>query len=381
VVETTADLDVDWSTLRTPSGLYASREWLEVCERVAAGPVRFVVARARSGRAAGLLPVFVLPPSSAGIYAPQATLTPELARDMGSRGVLLAGAAGGYRTGFALADGAGAPDAVILASLLMAADGLATDLEADCFTAQYLPRSQAELLVRTQTVGPDELVFQTCEVLVELAGRSFDDHVAALSARRRSTVRRDLAAFSRAGLHVEELRLSDALGFAPQLFVQLKEHHRSGLDETEARDYLEVQARSLDHLSVVFAARAQAGETAAYAVAFRWGDMLFVRLVGLDYGLAEPAAAYFQVAYYEPLRYAYEHGLSAVHFGIKSLRPKVLRGGRLEELYGVFRGRGGERLPPRVVAEASSRNAAAVADELGPLLDSPPRGFRGEALL
>jgi hypothetical protein len=63
---------------------------------------------------------------------------------------------------------------------------------------------------------------------------------------------------------------------------------------------------------------------------------------------------------------------------VGSLRPKVLRGGRLDELYAVFRDRDRRRLPPRLAAASSRRNATAVGAELGSLLASAPRPFRAE---
>jgi uncharacterized protein len=375
VVDSLAAVDVDWGRLSTPAGLYQSREWLDVCERMAPGPARYVVARSEAGAPLAFLPLFLLPAADAGIYDPVASLGPELAAQVGRDPVLVVGARSGYRTGFAF-DRALVPGRrpAALASLLLAADGVGAELGAEAMTLQYLLAEEAALLARTGMVDAAELVLQLCEVEVELVGRSFDDYVRSLSSRRRATVRRDVAAFAGSGLRAGRMRLSEALDFGPRLLARLVESHGGGVDEEQARAMLTSQAASLDRVSHVFVAHDDEGEVAAYSVAYEWDDVLYLRFVGLDHERAEPAGAYFEVAYYAPLRLAYEHGLSTVHLGVGSFRPKVLRGGRLRELFGAFLGREGRRLSPEAARSASARNAADLATELGDLLpEGEPR--------
>jgi hypothetical protein len=374
IADTIAALrNIDWAELRCPAGFFQSPGWLEFCERRAPGPVRYVISRSKDGEVLGVLPVFLVPVSEAGIYDPAETLGSD---DAHFRRLLIAGVFGGYRTGFSIASSAERREAEVMRTMLVAADRLATQLGADCFSLQYLPRNEAALVVQTGLIGPDELILQDCEVGLATAGGSFDDYLATLSAGRRSTVKRDMAAFAAAGMSVEVQRLSDSLDYAPRLFARLKERHGDPLEEREAAEWLKGQVPLLDDVSVVHVARDTEAAPVAYSLSFVWRDMLFVRAVGLDYGRAQPAAAYFEVTYYAPLRYAYAHHLRGVHLGIASLRPKVLRGGRLQELFAVFRQRGGRRLPAAAVAGASARTRGAVAAELGPLLNAPLADFR-----
>lgn len=376
VVDTIEAVEIDWDGLRTPAGLYQSREWLEACERLAPGPVRFVTAHSAGGVAVAVLPLFLLPASDAGLYHPSFTLAAEDATWIAPARVLVAGPRAGYRTGFSIAREQAGRGAEILLALLAAADEIVDELDADLMTVQYLPRSEAELVVGTGLVDAAEIVLQTCEARFDLAGTSFDDYLAGLSSSRRSVVRRDLAAFETAGFEIERLRLSEAEDFTTRLLVRLHDRH-GGLDEESAHAMIANQTASLDDLSVVFAALDPDGAAVAYSLAYVWEDSIYLRFVGLDHDRSEPSGAYFEVAYYAPIRYAYEHGLRTVHLGVGSLRPKVLRGGRLDELYAVFRGPG-RRLPASLATASSRRNAAAVGAELGPLLTSAPRSFRAE---
>lgn len=342
--------------------------------------MRYVVARGDSGATLGVLPLFLAPAARAGLYDPAATLGDDLAAAVGASPVLLAGNCSGYRTGFAVARDARRRAPEVVASMLWAADRAADGLGAGSMTLQYMPRAQADVLVRTGLVDAGEVVLQDCDASFELAGGGFDDFVAALPRHRRKSVRRDARVFAGAGLRVERASLSDALPFAARLFVRLKEHHGAVVAEDDARAWLEAQARALDDASVVFAARAPDGDVVAYALTYEWDDVLLVRAVGLDYDRAVPSAAYFHVTYYEPLRYAYERGLRVVHVGISSLRPKVLRGGRIGELYGVFRGRGAARLDRASAAATSARSATRVRADLGPVTAGPVRSFHGDPL-
>ena len=371
VVPSVADVEVDWTALRHPAGLYGSRAWAQTSELRAPEATRYVVARGAGGEAAGVLPLFLVDPAEAGIYDPAATLGAELHAELGRGLVLLACTMAGYRSGFAVRrTAAGDAATAAVASMLLAADAVATELGADVLGVQYLLPAEAELLAATGVVTRAELVFQACELTIDLVGHGFPDYVQALSARRRSTVRRDLALFEASGASVTRSRLSGSLEFGPRLLGNVYGRHEEGLGEDAARELLAAQAACLDGVSHAFAALDAGGAPIAFSVAFEWDGALYVRLVGMEYGRAEPTGAYFQVAYYAPLRLAYERGFSRVHLGLKSYRPKVLRGSRPDPLFGVFRGRGRKRIAPGDAQAVGARKAASVRDELGEL--APP---------
>ncbi|MEV8014979.1 GNAT family N-acetyltransferase [Streptomyces sp. NPDC086554] len=70
-------------------------------------------------------------------------------------------------------------------------------------------------------------------------------------------------------------------------------------------------------------------------VVFHYGDVLWVRLFGVDESLRESRSSYFSLFYYEPLRLAHSLGARAVHLGIGASDTKLRRGARLEPLWTV----------------------------------------------
>jgi uncharacterized protein len=376
-------LDRPWpADLRMSAGIYQARGWLRMAARAPRTDAAYVVAETEAGRLTALLPVYRYQRSAhAGAYDPAATLPPGVWAELagGADGCLLAGGRAGYLTGWALTSSVGlAADgltAVIGASQEMAArDGLA-------WAAQFLPAVEAELLVRTGLIAADELVLQTCEARVTVPGPTFEHYLAALSSARRSTVRRDLARFAESGFVIEQTRLSAVLVEAPALVAQVQATHAgravTAADEAEMRRALTAQAETLDADSVVFACRDANGAPVAVSLSYLAGDTLYVRLVGLAYAETLRSASYYQVAYYETIRLAQRLGLTSVHLGIASLRPKTLRGARLSPLFAVFRGPDGRRLAPQTADRISAGRRDALATELGSLAVVPAPAMEG----
>jgi hypothetical protein len=86
-------------------------------------------------------------------------------------------------------------------------------------------------------------------------------------------------------------------------------------------------------------------------------------MVGFDYAALPGAYEYFTVAFYEPIRYAYAHGLRRIHLGRESYQAKVRRGARLRPLWGVLRPDPADPLPAGPnAAEVRRGNARRLAD-------------------
>jgi hypothetical protein len=64
-----------------------------------------------------------------------------------------------------------------------------------------------------------------------------------------------------------------------------------------------------------------------------WRDTIFVRWAGFDYPRLRNAYEYFNLLYYEPLRWAPERDIRWIHFGIKAAKAKVLRGAIIHPLW------------------------------------------------
>ena len=166
------------------------------------------------------------------------------------------------------------------------------------------------------------------DCVIDLAGHTIDDHVAALSTRqRRTNFRREVRRFADSGLVIRLVSLaehSDRLG--PLLAaVQGKYGHRAAPEEFSAR--LRRQAELLGSRAVVFACF-DGADIVGFALAYQWGGELALRVVGFDYERLPGADEYAQLAVHAPMRFCYQRGFRRLHLGTESYQAKCRRGAR-----------------------------------------------------
>ncbi|MFF7178570.1 GNAT family N-acetyltransferase [Streptomyces sp. NPDC008121] len=179
-------------------------------------------------------------------------------------------------------------------------------------------------------------------------GASFDEHVAALPASRRSLVRRDLKRLAGGGYRSRSVTADPAAleAYAP-LVVQVQARHGEELDEEGAVRYLRrcLSIGSGDDV-VITEVLASDGRTAAFALGIVHGRTLYMRVFGCDYAAGHGThGEYFEATVYGPLRLAMERRLDAVHLGVTSYRAKSLRGAELRPRRAVLMARSDQDLP------------------------------------
>jgi hypothetical protein len=95
-------------------------------------------------------------------------------------------------------------------------------------------------------------------------------------------------------------------------------------------------ADTVDEHVVVFLAE-RAGRTVGVCLCLRDGATLHIRGVGFDCSLAGNDFVYFNLMFYEPIRWGVANGVSCLRFGTGAYAAKCRRGCVLEPLYGVVR--------------------------------------------
>jgi uncharacterized protein len=232
----------------------------------------------------------------------------------------------------------------------------------------YLTSEDVDVVVAAARRPGVHLVGADC--VVDVAGTSVDDHVAGLPTRqRRTNFRREEQRFRDSGLEIRRVRLADYWSRLGPLLaaVQRKYGHPQSAGEMSAR--LRRQGECLAGRAVVFACFR--GDTVVgFSLAYRWGDVLALRVVGFDYGLLRGAGEYAQLAVHAPLRYCYEQGLRQLHLGTASYEAKCRRGARPRPLWAVTSlpgadprcGAAGRIAAPLPVHESAPFAARAVRD-------------------
>ena len=200
----------------------------------------------------------------------------------------------------------------------------------------YLTSSDADLVLAAgRRLGSPGVHLVGADCVIDVAGTSIDDHVAALPTRqRRTNFRREAKRFRDSGLEIRRVDLAECRTDLGRLLaaVQRKYGHPQSADEMRAR--LSRQGEHLAARAVVFGCFAGDVMVGA-ALAYRWGDELVLRAVGFDYERLPGADEYAQLAVHAPLRYCYERGVRRLHLGTASYEAKYRRGARPRPLWAV----------------------------------------------
>lgn len=193
------------------------------------------------------------------------------------------------------------------------------------------------------------------DCLIDLPGTGIEDHVASLPTRqRRTNFRREQRRFDEIGLRVEQV---DLVEYWPRLGPLLANVQRKYGHDCTAEQMATLLCRQAEHLgdrAIVFACFS-GSQLAGFAMCYRWGAELALRVVGFDYTRVTGADEYALVAAHAPLAYGYRHGVRRLHLGIDSYEAKIRRGAQVRPLWAVTSFPGGD---VDQVATAAGRLAA-----------------------
>jgi len=316
-----------WDRLAAPAGFYLSHPWLQSVEGDASARAEYLLA-VEGDALLGALPVYDVETEHNDFYRPASLV------DGRWRGrYLLAGARRGYANGVLTEPGlAPARRRAVLEALLAALRARVTARRVDGALFLYLDTPGAACLSALDATGRPLLTAAT--TALDLPGRDFADYLGSRPGRNRTMVRKELAAFARSGLTAGEERLADCWEEAAPLLAQVQARYGHPAEVAHLRALLGRQAAALDRYAVVFSAR-DGGRLVGFSLLYAWGDGLYERMVGFDYARLRDAFEYFNLAVYQPLAYAYRHGLRRLDFGRESYEAKVLRGAHVRPLWSV----------------------------------------------
>ena len=317
-----------WDGLAADGGLYLSHGWLRMQERGSSSSRSYALA-AIGDRLVGALPVDIVERTANDYYTFRAVLPPGHPEP--PEPVMLLGGRGGYAGGLLLDRSLDADGRRRTAHALLTDAVRASERAGRAAAFFYLQDSLRELVQETAAGGVPLLARH--EAAVHLPGNGWADYLGGLSSMRRKSIRREERQFDAAGYSVTVGDLTPWLGAAGALLANVQRRYGHDNDPGEMAEVLAEQIADLGE-HVAFLCADEHG-LVGFALGFPFGATLSMRAAGFDYERLRGAAEYFNLAYYRPIRWAYEHGATRIHLGIGSLPAKSRRGARLAPLWVV----------------------------------------------
>ncbi len=226
--------------------------------------------------------------------------------------------------------------ASVVGTLFRGFKDLAGRLGANSASLMYLDAGSVADLTPLLGDG-DAILWSGADAAIRVGWPSFEAYLSWLPRKRRKEARREMKKFGAAGFEVSAERLKDCSGEIAPLEGNLKRRHGSDLDDAHWARFFARYATELDDASTVYVCRKE-GRAVAFSLFSEWGDTVYVRACGFDYGRVGSHAEYFNLCYYLPLKRAIDRGASRLHLGLDAYEAKVSRGAKLEPLWSVVLG-------------------------------------------
>ncbi|MBN1171196.1 MAG: N-acetyltransferase [Micromonosporaceae bacterium] len=303
---------------------YSSANWLDFCATEHGTAVDAVVVAGNDTAAEVAVPVFSGAGLASSSYDWNTQLScrslPQLSRDG-----LLVGPCEGYQTHLLRVTAQPKPDAVtqLVTELRAQASG-------EACVAMYLTTEDVRLF-RTAGV-PAPAVLLECDAWLPVPEGGFDAWLAAMSAKRRISIKREIAAFTSAGYRIQHLPLRECIEAIVPL--ALRTESKYGFEATVAEDLVSFHNHEQCLGDAAMVALCTLENTpVGFCLYYVWHDTIFLRWSGLDYSRLRNAYEYFNLLYYEQFRWAADREIRWIHAGIKATRAKVWRGAVIRPLW------------------------------------------------
>ncbi|MDN3358507.1 GNAT family N-acetyltransferase [Actinomadura sp. DC4] len=362
----------EWDALKSAAGFYTAHTWLLSDEADPSADVSYLIARDGNGALMGGLPYYR--PRVAGNERYNLRVLLERDDVPRSRALVLAGARSGYRCDVPVSDRLAPADTSGVRTRLLREAAERAGHDDRQAVLLYVPGNAYSQLAAD--VGSRGAPVDS-DATIALPDGSFADWLGELPKKQRTSIRRELKAYDACGWRTEVVPLGAVIDDVVPLVAALQEKHGARGEPRALARLLARQEQAFGDRAIAFVGRLR-GQIGAFALAYRHGDALYIRMVGLNYDLAPEAAyAYFNIMYYAPISHAYATGARALHLGVSSLLAKVRRGARLTSLWALPIGWAWpddvvdgavRRVTDGLRAEIGERAAAHFADEADPLL-------------
>ncbi|MFE9403431.1 GNAT family N-acetyltransferase [Streptomyces sp. NPDC006530] len=322
----------EWDALAGDASLYSSHTWLRYGEELRDALPRHLVAWS-GGRRVAALPVHRFTANVPHFYDP-AVLFPGAAEPTtDGHPLLLGGTRLGYTSEALVAPGTPEPLAREALRALLGRLRAARDTEGGLAALLYVTDESVEELLPVLDPG-DRLVLMDATAIIPVDANGMDGYRERLSSRRFGAVRKEIRRFEEAGCRAEVRLLSECHEQLGPLSAQVLRRYGHPVTDAGESERFTAQVPLFDDNCRILAAY-QGDRMVGFTQFFFWGDVMYGRSHGVDDSMARAASVYFNLTYYQAIRYAAEHGYRHLDMSCDSLDAKVARGGHLKPLWAV----------------------------------------------
>jgi len=331
---------------------YSSANWLDFCATEHGGVVDAVVVGSNGTAAEVAVPLFSGADLTGSPYDWNAELASRSLPTLSDDG-LLVGSREGYQT--QLLRTTPRPGSAAVGQLLTELRVRAAD---KACVAMYLSTEDVRLFRAAGVAAPAVLLESDAWLPVPDGG--FDSWLASLSKKRRTSIRKEVAAFTSAGYQIQHLPLRECSTAIAPLAVGTESKYGHDYDAEEDLATFRNHERCLGDAAMVALCTLD-DDPVGFCLYYVWRDTIFLRWAGFDYTRLHNAYEYFNVVYYEQFRWAAERNIRWMHAGMKAVKAKVLRGAVIRPLWLLDLG----ATSPLVGAESAvHKHNVAFLDEL-----------------
>jgi uncharacterized protein len=210
---------------------------------------------------------------------------------------------------------------------------IAAELSCRSFGLLYVGDREAADVDRSAAAAGYVSALLGADAVLDLPDTDWAGYQASISKRRRYQMRKELRNYEAAGFRTVVRTGPDAIT-DDLVTLQVAHRRKYGLPggEDRVRRDLFAARDELGESCVVFTA--ERGTTiGSFTLYLRTGDALFARTGGTA---ADAKGCYFAVDYHETARWALDHGIRRIHYGLASYEAKVVRGCGLQPRWGWF---------------------------------------------
>lgn len=316
-----------WAELSSPATFYLDGGWMAAMSSTVSDRPRLVLATDGAGRPLAGFPVHVQTPASYHLYDPWRALdgVPGGAAAGEPAYPVVTSVAPGFEAGVRWAGGLDrAAREAALAAALDGMEALAAEAGAPATAFLYVPDATHPLLEQALAARGYASAVVGADARLAVRWGDFEEYVETRGKRRRS-VRAEVRRFQEAG---SEVRVGGAGALTDDLaplHAEWRAKHGSRVTVDELRRlYAAVRAHAGPAMRMFVARRD--GRPVAFSQFYEHDGVLYSRAVGFHYAAVEDTFAYFNLLFYEPLRWAMANGVREIRYSMGSDEAKVARG-------------------------------------------------------